>query len=242
MEKKLVKRNLILGILFFLPVIFLLFLYPAQHNYNALDIVEKNISDLNGFSSDTNETVLLKDHITVLGFLGNYPMEQVIAASNIKELVYDKFMGFKKFQVVMVMPKGTEKAAESLRKEIHSYEELKYWHFVFADESDINKVYTSIKSNGSLDPNLATSDVFIIDKELNQRGRIDDRSDNDIAKNRPVYPLVAYDCIEVAEIKNKLNDDMRILFTEYRQKRKGDFDSSKRRANDLKGTHGEQED
>ena len=26
---------------------------------------------------------------------------------------------------------------------------------------------------------------------------------------------------------------MRILFTEYRQKRKGDFDSSRRRTNDL---------
>jgi len=38
----------------------------------------------------------------------------------------------------------------------------------------------------------------------------------------------------VAEIKNKMSEDMRILFTEYRQKRKGDFDSTTRRANDLK--------
>ena len=37
-----------------------------------------------------------------------------------------------------------------------------------------------------------------------------------------------------AEIKNKMSEDMRILFTEYRQKRKGDFDSTTRRANDLK--------
>jgi hypothetical protein len=242
MNKKLVKRYFILGILFFLPVIFLLFLYPAQHNYNALDTVNQNVSELRGFSSDSDATVLLKDHITVIGFLGKHPMEQVIAASNIKELVYDKFMGFKKFQVVMVMPKGTEEETKSLRKEIHTYEELEYWHFVFADDRSIERLYESFKSDVSLDENLASEDVFIIDKDLNQRGRIDDRTDNEIEMSKPMYPMVGYNSIEVAEIKNKLNDDMRILFTEYRQKRKGDFDSTQRRANDLKGTNGEQED
>jgi len=46
--------------------------------------------------------------------------------------------------------------------------------------------------------------------------------------------LNSYDCIEVSEIKNKMSEDMRILFTEYRQKRKGNFDSSSRRAGDIK--------
>jgi hypothetical protein len=45
--------------------------------------------------------------------------------------------------------------------------------------------------------------------------------------------LSSYNCIEVAEIKNKMSEDLRILFTEYRQKRKGNFDSSSRRAQDL---------
>ena len=241
MDKKLVKRNLILGILFFLPVIFLLFLYPAQHNYNALETINQNVLELNGFSSDSDETILLKDHITVIGFLGKHPMEQVIAASNLKELVYDKFMGFKKFQVIMVMPKGTEIETEALRKEIHTYEQLEYWHFVFADDQSIERLFTSIKSDADLDENLASEDVYIIDKKLNQRGRIDDRSDKEIETNKSVYPMVGYNSIEVAEIKNKLNDDMRILFTEYRQKRKGDFDSTQRRANDLKGTDEQQD-
>ena len=105
----------------------------------------------------------------------------------------------------------------------------------------IESLFQSIKSDESLDANLKTDDVFIIDKDLNQRGRIDDRTENEIEKNKHVYPVVGYNCIEVAEIKNKLNDDMRILFTEYRQKRKGNFDSSQRRANELKGTDGEQE-
>jgi len=231
---KKVKRYVVLGILFFLPVTFLLFLYPATHNYKPLDIVNESVLDLQQFTSDSNENILLEEHITVLGFLGENPMDYVIAASNLKELMYDKFKGFKKFQIVIVVPDGTQKLTEELKKEINSYEDIRFWHFVYAQPLAIQKLYNSLKSNSPLNESLATNSVFIIDKDLNQRGRIDDRTDNEIAKNKAVHGLNAYDCIEVAEIKNKMSEDMRILFTEYRQKRKGDFDSTTRRANDLK--------
>ena len=74
-------------------------------------------------------------------------------------------------------------------------------------------------------------------KNLKQRGRLDDRTDNELEKNKPIYMLTSYDCIEVAEIKNKMSDDLRVLFTEYRQKRKGEFNSDSRRANDLNTTN-----
>ncbi len=234
MDLKKVKRYVVLGVLFFLPVTFLLFLYPATHNYRPLDIVNESVLDVQQFPSDSNENILLKDHITVLGFLGENPMDYVIAASNLKELVYDKFKGFKKFQIVIVVPNGTQKFTEELKKEINSYEDIRFWHFVYAEPLAIQKLYNSLKSNVPLNESLATNSVFIIDKDLNQRGRIDDRADNEIAKNKTVFGLYAYDCIEVSEIKNKMSEDMRILFTEYRQKRKGDFDSTTRRANDLK--------
>lgn len=234
MNYKKISRYVVLGILFFLPVTFLLFLYPATHNYTPLDIVNESVMDLHGFTSDTNETIILANHITVLGFLGNHPLQKSIAASNLKELVYDKFKGFKRFQLVIIVPKGTEDEVEVLKKEINTYEDLKFWHFVYAEPGTIQELYKSLKSNKALDANLASDNVFIIDKDLNQRGRVDAREDNEIAKNKPVYSLYSYNCIEVAEVKNKMSDDMRILFTEYRQKRKGDFDSSIRRANDLK--------
>lgn len=234
MEYKKVARYVVLGILFFLPVTFLLFLYPATHNYTPLDIVNESVLDLNGFSSDSNDEIVLSDHITVLGFLGNHPLEKSIVASNLKELVYDKFKGFKRFQVVIVMPFGIEDEVETLKQEINSYEDIRFWHFVFGEQEAIQNLFKSLKGNAVLDANLATDNVFIIDKDLNQRGRLDDREDNDIAKNKPVFGLYSYNCIEVAEIKNKMSEDMRILFTEYRQKRTGDFDSSTRRANDLK--------
>ncbi|MBQ0788123.1 MAG: hypothetical protein KBT69_11515, partial [Oceanihabitans sp.] len=58
--------------------------------------------------------------------------------------------------------------------------------------------------------------------------------DSEKQKNKPAYQMKSYDCIEVAELKNKMSEDVRILFTEYRQKRKGNFNSETRRANDLK--------
>ena len=241
MEKKLIKRYVILGILFFLPVIFLIMLYPAQHNYNPLDVVNEEVLELKNFKSTSDQAVSLsdqavslKDHITVLGFLGSQPLKNSIGASNLKELVYDKFKGFKKFQVVIVLPMGSENEAELLKNEIGKYEDLRFWHFIFGNENAIQQFYGSLKSNGTLDSALATESVFIIDKELHQRGRLDDRTDNELEKDAPVYDLVSYNTIEVAEIKNKMNDDMRILFTEYRQKRKGNFDSTSRRADDLK--------
>ena len=233
MNFKKVKRYAVLGILFFLPVTFLLFLYPATHNYTPLDIVNEDVLDLDQFISDSNDIILLKDHITVLGFLGKNPLENVIAASNLKELVYDKFKGFKKFQTVLIVPEGTQNEVAELKQEIISYEDLRFWHFLYGEPSTIEGLYNSLKSEGKLNADLGTNAVFIIDKDLNQRGRIDDRTDNDIEKNRAVYGLSSYDCIEVAEIKNKMSEDIRILFTEYRQKRKGNFDSTTRRANDI---------
>ena len=234
MDYKKVSRYVVLGILFFLPVTFLLFLYPATHNYTPLDIINESVLDLQSFSSGSEEQALLKDHITVLGFFGHHPLDKTITASNLKELVYDKFKGFKRFQIVIIMPKGTEEAVKKLKAEISSYEDLRFWHFIFGEPSHIQKVFFSLKSKTNLSENLDTDYVFIIDKDLNQRGRLDDRTDQELEKKKLVYGLNSYDCIEVAEIKNKMSEDMRILFTEYRQKRKGEFNSDTRRASDLK--------
>lgn len=235
MNYKKVSRYVVLGILFFLPVTFLLFLYPATHNYTPLDIVNESVKDLEAFSAQGSDSILLKDHITVLGFFGTDPMLKSTTALNLKELVYDTFKGFKKFQVVIVMPIGTEESVNQLQQEISSYQDLRFWHFVFGEPKAIQNVFNSLKSNVSLSQELSTDHIYIIDKDLNQRGRLDDRTDNELEKNKPLYGLSSFNCIEVAEIKNKMSEDMRILFTEYRQKRKGEFNSDTRRASDLNG-------
>ena len=68
METSQRKRNIVLGILFFLPVAFLLMLYPAKHNYEPLNIVNENVSDIENFYTleSDSEAIILKDHITIL--------------------------------------------------------------------------------------------------------------------------------------------------------------------------------
>lgn len=209
---------------------FVLILSLSKDNYNTLDIVKESVIELP--KNDSN--IQLEDHITVLAFLGKKPLDKVIAASNLKELVYDKFKGFKKFQIVAVVTQDAKHDAEALYREIATYEDLRFWYFVYADETDIIKTFNGLKSDFQLDTNLSTENVFIIDTNLNQRGRLDDRTDNEKAKDKPTYSLNSYNCIEVDVIKNKMSaEDLRVLFTEYRQKRKGNFDSTSRRANDL---------
>ncbi len=228
------KKPVILGILFFLPVIFLLFLYPSKHNYNSLDIVNDNVKEISKALSEENQDIIFQNNITVLTFLGNQPMSKAISALNLKELVYDKFKGFKRFQIVTLVSKGSEDQLKILKKELYQYDELKYWHFIFSDESEIKAIYNSLLSESALNDNLSSDEVFIIDKERNQRGRIDDRTNQEIEKNAKSIGLYSYNCIEVSELKNKMSEDMRILFTEYRQKRKGNYDSSSRREENIK--------
>jgi len=239
MNYKKISRYVVLGVLFFLPVTFLLFLYPATHHYEPLDIVNESVLDLDNFTSNSEEKVRLADHITVIGFLGSNPVSKNTSALNLKELVYDKFKGFKKFQIVIVLPKGAEVSAQKLKSEISSYQDLRFWHFVFGEEKDIKSLFFSLNVKEGLSTELATNNVYIVDKNLNQRGRLDDRTDKELEKKKTIYRLNAYDCIEVAEIKNKMSDDLRILFTEYRQKRKGEFNSDTRRASDLKSESNE---
>ena len=227
------KKRLVLGMLFFLPVIFLLFLYPSKHNYNTLDVIKENVLELSKDNQESSTIAQLEGKLTVLAFLGNEPMSNSIAALNLKELIYENFKGFKGFQIVVLIPEGTEYQIKELEKELITYEELEYWHFVFSNETEIINIYKSLLSEHDLDDNLSTAEVFIIDKDRHQRGRLDDRTDNELEQNAEVYGLSSYNCIKVADIKHKMSEDLRILFTEYRQKRKGNFDSSSRRANDL---------
>ena len=229
------RKWIILGILFLLPVIFLLFLYPSTHNYNTLDIVNEDIVETDLLNFIDNRKTNFEGNITILNFLGDMPVENITGTLNLKELVYDKFKGFKKFQIISIASSNSEKLLESVKKELLKSDELKYWFFATTSDEEINKIYSSLRSQKELDSSNYTSQVFIIDKKRNQRGRIDDRDDDQIEKNVDLFGLYSYNSIIVSEIKKKMNDDIRILFTEYRQKRKGNFNSNIRRISNLDG-------
>ncbi|MBK42379.1 MAG: hypothetical protein CMC83_00690 [Flavobacteriaceae bacterium] len=228
-----VKKPLVLSILFFLPVIFLLFLYPSKHNYETLDVVKYDIDELNNFKTLDGEDVVLKDQLSVVTFLGKRPMQDPTIALNLKELIYDKFLGFKRFQVLALVPFSAKNQVNQLKKELDAFMPLQYWKFAFASENLIKETYNNFKTSSILSSELNSSSVFIVDKERNQRGRLDDRTKSEIEKNIMKYGLSSYNVLEISDLKNKMSDDIRILFTEYRQKRKGTYNSFERRAKDL---------
>jgi len=152
---------------------------------------------------------------------------------NLKELVYDKFKGFKKFQIISISHTNSENSLKNVKKELIKSDDLKYWFFATASDEKIKEIYNSLRSSSQLDSSNYTSQVFIVDKQRNQRGRIDDRNDDEIENNINLFGLYSYNSVIVSEIKKKMNDDIRILFTEYRQKRKGNFNSNIRRISNL---------
>ena len=83
------RKWIVLGILFLLPVIFLLFLYPSTHNYNTLDIVKENVIEVDSLKFLDGNKTKLENNITIINFLGDKPIRNITSALNLKELVYD---------------------------------------------------------------------------------------------------------------------------------------------------------
>ena len=212
-----------------------MFLYPSTHNYNTLDIVNENIVEIDSLNFLDNNQTTLENNITILNFLGENPIDNITSALNLKELVYDKFKGFKKFQIVSISSGDSSNFLYEVKKELLKSDELNYWYFATVDNVSLQKIYFSLTAESKLDSFNYTSQVFIIDKQKNQRGRIDDRDEDQVIKNLDLTGLYSYNSIKVSEIKSKMNDDIRILFTEYRQKRKGNFNSNIRRISNLDG-------
>jgi hypothetical protein len=95
--------------------------------------------------------------------------------------------------------------------EISQIADTEQWKFVFGSSDAVKSIFNSLDTNYSLDTNLATSYVFIIDKDGNLRGR-DDDDDKGL--------LYGFDTSDIAEINNKMHDDVKIVLAEYRLKLK----------------------
>ncbi|MEN8125609.1 MAG: hypothetical protein ABFR32_10820 [Bacteroidota bacterium] len=200
------KNIIILSILFFGPLIFYLLLLTGTHKFNRLPILTQNIEEINHLS---DENIQLKDHISILCFLGNDVLQHKTNALNLNEKIYKHFYGFKDFQFVVVMPEGTELAAEQLKKELGATTDVEKWHFLFGTKNEINNIFNSLQTNYKLNEKLYAPYAFIIDKDLNLRGR-----DND--EDIPNGILYGYNAETVATIHKKMVDDVKVVMAEYR--------------------------
>ena len=194
------KKYIVLSVLFVLPLVVYLFFASGVNNFAKLPIVTNTVVDVAEFSDEQ-----FKDKITILGFLGNDVSLKKGSALNLNQKIYKRFHGFEDFQFLMVQPQGTENECQQLVDELSRSTQVdtKGWKFVFLDPVQIQLVFDRLNTPLSLDENLGSPYVFIIDKGVALRGR--DDNDN-----------VGYDSRSVADIHNNMVDDVKVILAEYR--------------------------
>jgi len=229
------KKKIILGILFLLPICIVLILLFTNHNYRPLPVIKDNVSELVNYKSfEGKDSIQFEGKITILGFLGSDLKNKKINVLNLNQKIYKRFSGFKHFQLVMLLTPGQEEEIKSLKQEISRFaEELKYWNFVIVEKEELERVFDGLASPLPLDAYGSSEYMYIIDKDKNLRGRIDDRTDEEIEEKAAPYKLYGYNTILISELSGKMTDDIRILFKEYRGTG-SNTKSDKRRTEDLK--------
>ncbi|WP_127021877.1 hypothetical protein [Flagellimonas beolgyonensis] len=197
------KKTVVLVILFVFPIVAYLFFASGVNNFGKLPVLTENVSDV----SELDGSLVLDGKITILGFLGNDVNAKKGNAFNLNQKIYKRFGDFNDFQVIMVVTHGNEEKAAALKKELGELSEVDKWNFTFGSSEQIEDLFQSLGTNLSLDDNLATPYVFIIDKERNLRGREDDEDEG---------LKYGFDTTSVAELNNKMVDDVKIILAEYR--------------------------
>lgn len=200
------KKVFVLGVLFLLPLVAYLFFASGVNHFSKLPVLETKIGSIENFESNT-DSLQLKDHITILGFMGyNLPITKG-NLFNINQKIYNYFKDFSDFQMLMIMPKGTENEVKKVMTDLDGLTDTKKWFFAFGDPNEIRTFFKSLNSPYALDKDLHTPQVFIIDKDAALRGRDDDE---DVGK------LYGYNSGSVAEINGKMKDDVKVILAEYR--------------------------
>jgi hypothetical protein len=198
----------------------------ASHNSLFLPTISKNNLDIpSEWSSLDGNPLSMKGKITILGFVGENVIENRGNFFNLNQKIYNKYKGFKDFQMIMVVPKGNEKKCQQIIDELAPITgEMTGWKFAFSTPDSIQDFYDSYKLIGQLDEKKGTPAVIIVDKELNHRGRKGkNKKGEDEFKE-------SYNTISASDLHNEMTDDVKIILREYRlalkknkNERKDDF-------------------
>jgi hypothetical protein len=215
------KKNLVLFVLFILPIVAYLFFASGINSFAKLPTITKNIPDVNSWKTLDNKPVALSGKITILGFMGQDVLKHKGNIFNLYEKIFDRNKNFKDFQMVMIVPDGTQNQVKELQKVLLTLGTQAGWNFVFATPEEINTFYAKLNLVGKLDSSLATPNVYIIDKKRNLRGR----KGHD-KKGKPEYKE-GYNTKFVSELYNEMTDDVKIILAEYRLALKKNHNATK---------------
>lgn len=201
------KKFLVLGILFALPITAYLFFASGKNNFARLPILTENVRDINGFKTQGDSVVSFKDKISIVAFFGS-DLEKIKGNTfNLDQKILEKYYEFNDFQFVIVLPEEVRDETQQYIEEFSGISESNRWKIAYSSPEEIQEVFESFDTPHNLDKGSYTPYVFIVDKEGNLRGRDDDE---DYGK------LFGYDSTSIADLSNKMNDDVKVILAEYR--------------------------
>ena len=202
------KKYLILGFLFFFPIFVYVFLSTGINNFAKLPVLTQTVMDIENIEGNS-ANVSFKNKISIVAFWGGDVNSKKSEALNLNQKIYKRFNEFQDFQFVLLHNKNDNEAIEDLKSELVSGvgTDLKNWNFIPTTQSNIKMIFESFKTNIELDQSFSTPYVFIVDRDLSLRVRDDDED---------IGVLYGFDSQSVAEINNKMVDDVKIILAEYR--------------------------
>lgn len=210
------KKNIVLFVLFVLPIVAYLFFASGVNSFTTLPVITPKVADFGNWNSLNGKKISLDKKITVLGFAGTNILENRGNYFNLNEKIYKRYNGFEDLQFVMLCPIGTEKEAQKIVDALSPFTDVKNWNFVFASKEEIQKFYDGLHLKEKLNENLGTSNVYIVDKERNLRGRKDQKEYKE-----------GYDTFHPSELSNEMLDDFKIILYEYRAALKKNHNATK---------------
>lgn len=204
------KKFWVLFSLFILPLVFYIFLSKGIYKYSNLPILTENVIDVNKISSDNSCSFV--DKLSIVCFLGNDMNEAKASLFNLNQTIYKRYYLKPLFQIIAVIPEGKEVEYQKVIRELSAFTDIKNWHFIYTNSENIQTLFNSFETPFSLNTNLYSENAYIIDMELRLRGRKDDE-DTEGGK------LYGYNMTSVATLKDKLKDDINIIYYQLKKSR-----------------------
>jgi hypothetical protein len=199
------KKNIVLFVLFILPIVAYLFFASGVNSFTKLPVITPKVADFGNWKSLDNQKVSLNGKVTILGFSGTDLLKNRGNFFNLNQKIYQRYHDFKDLQFVVICPIGTEADAKKVVDALAAFTDVSQWHFVFTTTDEISAYYKQLKLVGKLDANFGTPNVYILDKERNLRGR----------KQKKEYKE-GYDTFHPSELSNEMLDDFKVILYEYR--------------------------
>lgn len=197
------KKFTFLFLLFIAPLLFYIFLSKGIYHYANLPILTEEITDIPGEES-------FKDHYSIVSFLGVDIEQSKNKLFNLNEVIYKRFHGKKYFQSVVIIPLESKEDIQELQLRLGTYTDASKWKFIFMSKKEIVSVFDSFDSPYNINTDFSSDYVFIIDRDLRLRGRKDDEDTTD-------GKLYGYNMNSVAELKNKMRDDIDIIYYQLKK-------------------------